>query len=248
MQKALLELEEQVKESVTWVIKWLANDWDLPHPETLPNVIVITSKNYKELEQRGICTQNATYLAGARGNIPRETIILPISEEISGLLEETSHFFIGRYIPERKMQHYSTNLSMHILQEAGAELIKGIYGIHEDINTKLPRNIPGAKDLTSEELFEEFLQVNINEFYKNIYFWNNVSTAREYYNKMTESIEKREFPQLFAHHIGDRLGQRLYQGLEAQTIQKQELKEAIFTKEYPLRQRLEKLRRLAKRN
>src|SRR3989344_5803814 len=106
MQKALLELEEQVKGSVTWVIKWLAYDWDLPQPET-PNIIIIASPNYKELKKRGI--------EGA-----------------------TSHFFIGKYIPKRRAQQYSTNLSMHILQEAGAELIKRIYGLNRNIDTKLP--------------------------------------------------------------------------------------------------------------
>src|SRR3989344_187634 len=170
MQKALLELEEQVKGSVTWVIKWLAYDWDLPQPET-PNIIIIASPNYKELKKRGI---------------------------------------------------------------EGA--------------TNLTENILGAKDLTGKALFEEFLEGNIDEFYKNIYFCNDVSTAKELYCKMIGFVKRTEFSQLFAHHIGDRLGQRLHQSLEAQTIQKQELKEAIFTKEYPLRQRLEKLRRLAKRN
>ncbi|HIH15016.1 MAG TPA: hypothetical protein HA360_02295 [Nanoarchaeota archaeon] len=246
MQKALLELEEQVKGSVTWVIKWLAYDWDLPQPET-PNIIIIASPNYKELKKRGI--EGATYLTEARGDIPAETIILPISKETTEcILEETSHFFIGKYIPKRRAQQYSTNLSMHILQEAGAELIKRIYGLNRNIDTKLPENILGAKDLTGKALFEEFLEGNIDEFYKNIYFCNDVSTAKELYCKMIGFVKRTEFSQLFAHHIGDRLGQRLHQSLEAQTIQKQELKEAIFTKEYPLRQRLEKLRRLAKRN
>ncbi|MDP3727990.1 MAG: hypothetical protein Q8R18_00910 [bacterium] len=253
LENEFLKYERVLQKSVNILTKNITMYWDLPEIKS-PQIIIITPRRLRTIPKKDRPKGIAYYPHGhsALGLAPHSIFLDRISKleerNIEIIIEETAHAVINKYIPERRTRLYSTRISEQIFQEASADCIKRIFGYANDLKKPFYQKSPqGAKEIPPGELWNLFMNYTLTEFYEELLFFNDCASMQEYFWKMQKEIRQERFPQELGHQIGDRLGECLYKGLETREIKKEELKTAIFTSELPLRTRIEKLRKLAKR-